>query len=112
MRDLLGLQTVPTPAIVGVVLRLGETGGGVPQYLFLVPDPMRGTSPAQPPERAVQVIGLEVSAADFQPLLDQLAQIGLSVQAGEHAFLPQRVVTLQDPDGNQIEIAVGIAVPL
>ena len=51
------------------------------------------------------LIGLEVDPDDWQPLRDRLEAAGHTTRDGAHPFMPVDAFYLDDPDGNEVEIA-------
>ena len=56
-------------------------------------------------QRALHHIGLEVAPEDFQALQDRLRGQGYAPRSGQHPFMPVDAIYLDDPDGNEVEIA-------
>lgn len=101
-RDVLGLSTISPPGLTATFLRVGAPGPGVPQQIVLVPRP----APASPERvRMLHHIGLEVAPEDFEPERRRLERLGFSLRTGQHPFMPVDAFYLDDPDGNEIEIA-------
>jgi catechol 2,3-dioxygenase-like lactoylglutathione lyase family enzyme len=55
--------------------------------------------------RRLHHIGLEVPAAAYATERTSLEGLGYVLRGGEHPFLPVDAFYLDDPDGNEIEIA-------
>ena len=55
--------------------------------------------------RALHHIGLEVAPQDYEHERERLAGLGFEIRGGEHPFMPVEAFYLDDPDGNEIEIA-------
>jgi catechol 2,3-dioxygenase-like lactoylglutathione lyase family enzyme len=50
-------------------------------------------------------IGLEVALSDFESERARLTALGFELRTGQHPFMPVDAFYLDDPDGNEIEIA-------
>jgi len=50
-------------------------------------------------------IGLEVAPEDFESERARLQTQGFALRTGQHPFMPVDAFYLDDPDGNEIEIA-------
>jgi catechol 2,3-dioxygenase-like lactoylglutathione lyase family enzyme len=101
-RDTLGLELFSPPELPAKFLRIGGTSDRVPQQIVLVP---RATSRTARPERILHHIGLEVSPEDFEQERDRLKALRFELRTGQHPFMPVEAFYLDDPDGNEIEIA-------
>ena len=55
--------------------------------------------------RALHHIGLEVAPQDHENERERLAGLGFEIRGGQHPFMPVEAFYLDDPDGNEIEIA-------
>jgi catechol 2,3-dioxygenase-like lactoylglutathione lyase family enzyme len=97
-RDFLGLPVISPPDPPAIVLQVGMSASGVPQQLILQRRLAGGPAPSG------RQILIEVAAEDFQAELDRCAQLGLPVRPEEHPFLPLRLFSLVDPDGNEVAI--------
>jgi catechol 2,3-dioxygenase-like lactoylglutathione lyase family enzyme len=105
-RDVLGLEVISPPAARAKFLRIGPGGDGIPQQIVLVPRSVAGGSAASAERpRVLHHIGLEVAPADFEPERQRLTNAGFTLRTGEHPFMPIDAFYLDDPDGNEIEIA-------
>ena len=107
-RDLLGLIVISPPELSGIFLRVGESDGGVPQQIVLVPRPA-GAKPAAASkvERDLHHIGLEVASDTFEEWRKRIEQRGILIRTGQHQFLPVEAFYIDDPDGNEVEIVAG-----
>jgi catechol 2,3-dioxygenase-like lactoylglutathione lyase family enzyme len=103
-RDALGLEPISPPALPVKFLRIGPERAGVPQQVVLVPRSMLADQPLAR-TRALHHIGLEVAADDYDRERERLAKLGFEIRGGEHPFLPVDAFYLDDPDGNEVEIA-------
>jgi catechol 2,3-dioxygenase-like lactoylglutathione lyase family enzyme len=105
-RDGLGLELISPSAAPAKFLRIGPHGTGIPQQIVLVPRSMAG-GPTPSPERprVLHHIGIEVAPADFEPERQRLTSAGFALRTGVHPFMPIDAFYLDDPDGNEIEIA-------
>jgi catechol 2,3-dioxygenase-like lactoylglutathione lyase family enzyme len=101
-RDTLGLEVFSPPHLPARFLRFQAAADGIPQQIVLVPRPS-GAPPAGPP--VLHHIGLEVPPEAFQAERDRLTQSGFELRTGVHPFMPVEAFYLDDPDGNEIEIA-------
>jgi catechol 2,3-dioxygenase len=101
-RDLLGLEVISPAGAPATFLRIGPPRAGLPQQIVLVP---RQPEMAPPTGRRLHHIGLRVAAADFETERNRLAEAGYALRGGVHPFLPVDAFYLDDPDGNEIEIA-------
>ena len=101
-RDLLGLVVISPPALKNVFLKAGEGNAGIPQMLVLVPK-----SPevlAQPSGYQLHHLALEVAAAEFDALHEELSAAGYTPRGGKHPVLASRTIYVDDPDGNEVEL--------
>lgn len=103
-RDTLGLETISPAAVPVKFLRVGAARDGVPQQVVLIPRPMAAEQPLAR-SRRLHHIGLEVAPEDFAAERERLASLGFEIRGGTHPFLPVDAFYLDDPDGNEIEIA-------
>jgi catechol 2,3-dioxygenase len=101
-RDLLGLELISPPGLPAKFLRIGPPGAGIPQQIVLVPG---SRSPAAESRRVLHHIGLEVTPEDFEVMRERLAGAGVEQRTGVHPFMPVDAFYVDDPDGNEIEIA-------
>ncbi|MCA1647636.1 MAG: VOC family protein [Chloroflexi bacterium] len=104
--EVLGLELISPAALPVKFLRIGPAGAGVPQQIVLVPRSMAGGGAAtREPARVLHHIGLEVAPADFEPERRRLTSAGFELRTGVHPFMPIEAFYLNDPDGNEIEVA-------
>src|SRR5712692_3750118 len=103
-QDTLGLEAISPPALPVKFLRIGAAGSGVPQQVVLIPRAMASDQPL-PRTRALHHIGLEVALSDFEAERARLTSLGFELRTGQHPFMPVEAFYLDDPDGNEIEIA-------
>ena len=103
-RDALGLETISPAAMPVKFLRIGAARDGVPQQVVLIPRAMAADQPLVR-TRALHHIGLEVAPEDFDGERERLAGLGFELRGGQHPFMPVEAFYLDDPDGNEIEIA-------
>jgi catechol 2,3-dioxygenase-like lactoylglutathione lyase family enzyme len=101
-RDTLGLEVISPPGAPAAFLRIGPAGAGIPQQIVLVPRP---SEMSMPTGRRLHHIGLEVAPEDYEAERSRLAAAGFPLRGGEHPFMPIDAFYLDDPDGNEIEIA-------
>ena len=101
-RDVLGLEVISPPGAPAAFLRVGPPTAGIPQQIVLVPRPS-DLSPAT--GRRVHHIGLGVPSDKYESERTRLAALGFALRGGEHPFMPVEAFYLDDPDGNEIEIA-------
>ena len=101
-RDMLGLELFSPSHIPARFLRIGPDRDGVPRQIVLVP---RATDDRPAGALVLHHIGLEVAAEDFEAERDRLSGLGFELRTGEHPFLPVEAFYVDDPDGNEIEIA-------
>jgi catechol 2,3-dioxygenase-like lactoylglutathione lyase family enzyme len=101
--DTLGLEPISPPELPLKFLRIGPQRPGVPQQVVLVPH-LVGEQP-QVRSRALHHVGLEVAPEDYDRERQRLADLGFELRGGQHPFLPVDAFYLDDPDGNEIEIA-------
>ncbi len=101
-RDTLGLEVISPAAAPAAFLRIGPPGDGIPQQIVLVPRPADMPTPAG---RRLHHIGLGVAPAGFESERERLQTAGFQLRGGEHPFMPVDAFYLDDPDGNEIEIA-------
>ena len=103
-RDALGLALFSPPELPVKFLRVGPEQDGLPRQVVLIPRAMAADQPL-PRSRALHHIGLEVTPDDFERERGRLAGLGFAIRTGEHPFLPVDAFYLDDPDGNEVEIA-------
>lgn len=101
-RDTLGLEVISPPAAPATFLRIGRPGNRIPQQIVLV---SRGADMPAATGRRLHHIGLEVAPDDYLGERDRLAAGGFALRGGQHPFMPVEAFYLDDPDGNEIEIA-------
>ena len=101
-RDVLGLEVFSPPQLATKFLRVGGSATGVPQQIVLVPRPGPTSGERL---KVLHHIGLEVAPEDFEPERRRLQAAGLELRTGQHPFMPVEAFYLDDPDGNEIEIA-------
>jgi catechol 2,3-dioxygenase len=101
-RDILGLEVISPPGTPAAFLRVGPPADGIPQQIVLVP-----RSPQLPSAtgRRLHHIGLGVPADSYASERARLQGLGYDLRGGVHPFLPVDAFYLDDPDGNEIEIA-------
>lgn len=100
-RDTLGLTVFSPPDLPGKFLRVGDKDG-IPMQIVLVPG---GIAPATDSSTGLHHIGLEVDPADWQSLRDRLQVAGHPTRDGAHPFMSVEAFYIDDPDGNEVEIA-------
>jgi catechol 2,3-dioxygenase-like lactoylglutathione lyase family enzyme len=103
-RDALRLETISPTAMPVKFLRVGPVREGVPQQVVLIPRAMAADQPLMRSKR-LHHIGLEVAPEDFEAERERLAGLGFELRGGKHPFMPVEAFYLDDPDGNEIEIA-------
>jgi catechol 2,3-dioxygenase len=103
-RDTLGLEPISPPELPVKFLRIGPQRSGVPQQVVLIPRQMAAEQPLIR-TRALHHIGLEVAPEDYDREHQRLADLGFDLRGGQHPFMPVDAFYLDDPDGNEIEIA-------
>ena len=103
-KDTLGLEVFSPPNLPVKFLRIGVERPGVPQQIVLIPRQMAAQQPLARNKR-LHHIGLEVAPEDFAREKERLASLGFQLRGGEHPFMPVEAFYLDDPDGNEIEIA-------
>jgi catechol 2,3-dioxygenase-like lactoylglutathione lyase family enzyme len=103
-RDVLGLEVISPPGIPVKFLRVGAERSGVPQQIVLIPRPLAAAEPLVR-TKALHHIGLEVALSDFEAERTRLAGLGYELRTGQHPFMPVDAIYVDDPDGNEIEIA-------
>ena len=101
-RDTLGFELFSPAQLPAKFLRIGPETGGVPQQIVLVP---RGTPDRPSGAPVLHHIGLEVAPENFEPERERLTSLGFELRTGQHPFMPVEAFYLDDPDGNEIEIA-------
>jgi catechol 2,3-dioxygenase-like lactoylglutathione lyase family enzyme len=102
--DALGLEPISPPELPLKFLRIGPQQSGVPQQVVLVPRQLVDEQPLVR-SRALHHVGLEVAPEDYDRERQRLADLGFELRGGQHPFLPVDAFYLDDPDGNEIEIA-------
>jgi catechol 2,3-dioxygenase-like lactoylglutathione lyase family enzyme len=101
-RDVLGLEVFSPPQLPSKFLRIGDSASGLPQQIVLVP---RAGPTSGERVKVLHHIGLEVAPGDFEPERQRLQAAGFGLRTGQHPFMPVEAFYLDDPDGNEIEIA-------
>jgi catechol 2,3-dioxygenase-like lactoylglutathione lyase family enzyme len=101
-RDTLGLEVISPPGTPAVFLRVGPPGDGIPQQIVLVP---RAAEMPGATGRRLHHIGLRVAPQLYESERTRLESLGFAVRGGQHPFMPVDAFYLDDPDGNEIEIA-------
>ena len=101
-RDTLGLEVISPPGAPVAFLRIGPPVDDIPQQIVLVPRPADMPSSTG---RRLHHIGLGVASEDYASEKARLSAAGFALRGGEHPFLPVDAFYLDDPDGNEIEIA-------
>jgi catechol 2,3-dioxygenase len=103
-QDALGLELISPSQLPVKFLRIGPQREGVPQQVVLIPRSMASDVPlARTP--TLHHIGLEVAPPDYELERSRLVGLGFEIRGGQHPFLPIDAFYLDDPDGNEIEIA-------
>ena len=100
--ELLGLELISPPQMPVKFLRIGPPRPGIPPQIVLVP---RSSALRSEPKAVLHHIGLEVAPEDFDAERQRLTAAGFALRTGEHPFMPVEAFYLDDPDGNEIEIA-------
>jgi catechol 2,3-dioxygenase-like lactoylglutathione lyase family enzyme len=103
-RDTLGLEPISPSELPVKFLRIGPERGGVPQQVVLIPRQLAAEQPLIR-TRALHHVGLEVAPEDYERERQRLADLGFELRGGQHPFMPVDAFYLDDPDGNEIEIA-------
>jgi len=103
-RDTLGLEPISPPELPVKFLRIGPQRMGVPQQIVLIPRHIAADQPLVR-TRALHHIGLEVAPEDYDREQQRLVELGFELRGGQHPFMPVDAFYLDDPDGNEIEIA-------
>ena len=101
-RETLGLEVISPPGAPAAFLRVGPPSEGIPQQIVLVPRPRDMPTATG---RRLHHIGLAVAPENFDSERARLAAGGFALRGGEHPFMPIDAFYLDDPDGNEIEIA-------
>jgi catechol 2,3-dioxygenase-like lactoylglutathione lyase family enzyme len=83
-------------------LRIGPPRPGIPQQIVLVP---RAGGMPRATGRRLHHIGLAVEPERYDSERARLAAAGFALRGGQHPFMPVDAFYLDDPDGNEIEIA-------
>jgi catechol 2,3-dioxygenase-like lactoylglutathione lyase family enzyme len=100
--ELLGLELISPPQAPVKFLRVGPAGPGIPRQIVLVP---RSAAASTAPKAVLHHIGFEVAPEDFEAERQRLTAAGFRLRTGEHPFMPVEAFYLDDPDGNEVEIA-------
>jgi catechol 2,3-dioxygenase-like lactoylglutathione lyase family enzyme len=103
----LGLELISSAGMPVRFLRVGPSEpGAVPRQVVLVPARMAGGE-RRPTDRkqVLHHIGFEVAPEDYAGEKERLAAAGFALRSGEHPFMPVEAFYLDDPDGNEVEIA-------
>jgi len=101
-RDTLGLELISPPNVPAKFLRIGPRADGIPKQIVLVPsrpDVQLAKS------KRLHHIGLEVAPSDYESERRRLQSLGHEIRGGQHPFMPVEAFYIDDPDGNEIEIA-------
>jgi catechol 2,3-dioxygenase len=101
-RDILGLELISPPAAPAAFLRIGPPAEGIPQQIVLVP---RNAQLPPASGRRLHHIGLAVEPEHYETERERLAAAGFTLRGGVHPFMPVDAFYLDDPDGNEVEIA-------
>lgn len=101
-RDTLGLDVISPPGAPAAFLRVGAPSDGIPQQIVLVPRP---SDAAAPTGRRLHHIGLAVPPDRYAAERARLEALGFQLRGGVHPFMPVDAFYLDDPDGNEVEIA-------
>jgi catechol 2,3-dioxygenase-like lactoylglutathione lyase family enzyme len=101
-RDTLGLEVISPPGAPAAFLRIGPAAAGIPQQIVLVPRPAEMSAATG---RRLHHIGLGVAPEDYASERARLAAAGFTLRGGVHPFMPIEAFYLDDPDGNEVEIA-------
>jgi catechol 2,3-dioxygenase-like lactoylglutathione lyase family enzyme len=102
--ETLGLTPISPPDLPVKFLRIGPRRTEIPQQVVLIPRQLASEQPLVR-TRALHHIGLEVAPEDYEPERQRLADLGFELRGGQHPFMPVDAFYLDDPDGNEIEIA-------
>lgn len=105
-RDLFGLELLSPPEPPNRFLCTGNTSGGVPEMIVLVPHPDAGSGfPAAKRERVLHHLAFKVAPDRYQELRDRCEAAGLEVRGGVHPVLKGvRTFYVDDPMGNEVEV--------
>jgi catechol 2,3-dioxygenase-like lactoylglutathione lyase family enzyme len=102
-RDVLGLTVISPPNVQDeVILEAGGPPTGVPQMVVLKQLPPESREFGSP--RQIHHLTFEISPKDFDGEMERLKGLGLSVRPGKHSVIPSRTISVDDPDGNEIEL--------
>jgi catechol 2,3-dioxygenase len=101
-RDTLGLELISPPNLPAKFLRIGPASAGIPKQIVLVPAP---ADQQLAKGKRLHHIGLEVAPSDYETERERLRSLGFEIRGGQHPFMPVEAFYLDDPDGNEIEIA-------
>jgi len=110
-RDLFGLSVISPPELPNKFLLAGPGEGPVPEMIVLVPHPEpSGAFPREKSLRPLHHMAFNVSADQYDQLVDQCRAAGLEVRDGIHPVLKGvRTFYVDDPDGNEIEVIAPVA---
>jgi catechol 2,3-dioxygenase-like lactoylglutathione lyase family enzyme len=100
--DALGLELISPPHIPAKFLRIGPPSDGIPYQIVLVP---RTRDHGLPTGQVLHHIGLAVAPEEYEAERAHLERLGFVLRTGKHPFMPVDAFYLDDPDGNEIEIA-------
>ena len=103
-RDTLGLEAISPTELPMKFLRVGAAVEGVPQQVVLIPRSLLAEAPIVR-NRQLHHIGFEVAPEDYARERERLAGLGFAIRGGTHPFMPVEAFYLDDPDGNEVEIA-------
>jgi catechol 2,3-dioxygenase len=109
-RDILGLEPISPLQLPVKFLRVGTQREGIPQQIVLIPRHMAAEQPLAR-NRRLHHIGLEVAAEDYEKERERLTGLGFQLRGGTHPFMPVDAFYLDDPDGNEVEIATWTGQP-
>ena len=101
-REVLGLEVISPSGSPATFLRVGPPADGIPQQIVLVP---RSAQLPAPTGRRLHHIGLGLSADAYESERARLEGLGYALRYGVHPFMPVDAFYVDDPDGNEIEIA-------
>ena len=103
--DLFGLEQISPPELPNRFLSTGDTSGGVPGMIVLVPHPEGAAFPRAKKERVLHHLAFKVSPARYEELLGRCVSAGLEVRGGVHPVLKGvRTFYVDDPMGNEVEV--------
>ena len=97
------LEVISPPELPNVFLKAGDGAAGIPQMIVIVPMPPEIAS--QPTGHQLHHLAFELPADRFDDQEQALRDAGYEPRGGTHPVLASRTIYIDDPDGNEVELA-------